>query len=60
MEKLDQKNPISPDELPGNSQNLTNQDDEIQTLEAADPINPYNRVSLGRDNTIEAILAFPI
>lgn len=55
-----QTTPVFPDELPENSQELTNQDDEIQTLKAADPINPNNRVSLGRDNTNEAIQAFPI
>lgn len=58
--ETDQKNPVFPDELPENSQNLTNHDDEIQTLAASDPINPNNRVSLGRDNTNEAIQAFPI
>lgn len=58
--ETDQKNPVSPDELPENSQELTSHDDEIQTLEAAAPINPNTRVSLGRDNTNEAIQAFPI
>lgn len=58
--ETNQKNPVIPDELPENTQEMTNHDDEIQTLEAADPINPYTRVSLGRDNTNEAIQAFPI
>lgn len=60
MEELEKKTPVIPDELTENSQEMTNHDDEIQTLEAADPINPYTRVSLGRDNTNEAIQAFPI
>ncbi len=55
-----QTTPISPDELPGNSQNLTNHDDEIQTLEAVDPINPYNRVSLARDNTNVPVEVYPL
>lgn len=60
MEELDQKNPVFPDELPENSQNLTNHDDEIQTLEAADPINPYTRISLARDNTNVPVEVYPL
>lgn len=58
--ETDQKTPITPDELPENSQELTNHDDEIQTLEAADPINPYTRISLARDNTNVPVEVYPL